>query len=117
MNAQLLHTDVQEYIDQHLTSDPANLILKGSPFETLTIQELVEQIESKNRARLKLPTWFHTKSIYYPNKLNLSQSSSEQTAAYKSGIISGTSLVDLTGGFGVDSYYFSKHFCCPSKLT
>ncbi len=110
MNAQLLHTEVQQFIDEHLNSDPATLILKGSPFTTLTIREIVEQIESKNRARIKLPTWFTTKCIYYPNKLNLSQSSSEQTAAYKSGIIDGTTLLDLTGGFGVDSYYFSKHF-------
>ena len=29
-------------------------------------------------------------------------------ARYKSEIVSGKSLVDLTGGFGVDSYFFSQ---------
>jgi len=31
-------------------------------------------------------------------------------ANYKSSLISGSSFIDLTGGFGIDSYYFSKHF-------
>ncbi len=110
MNALLLHTDVQRFINENLNSDLSRLILKGSPFETVKIQEIVEQIDSKNKARTKLPTWFQTEGIYYPNKLNLSQSSSELTASYKANILNGSSLIDLTSGFGVDSYYFSKRF-------
>ena len=40
----------------------------------------------------------------------MEQCSSETTAIYKSKLIKGKSLVDLTGGFGIDSYYFSKQF-------
>jgi len=74
----------------------------------VTVQELIQQIESLRKAEKKLPTWFNTKNIYYPHKLNLEQTSSEITARYKASIVSGKSLADITGGFGVDSFYFSE---------
>ncbi|WP_339696385.1 class I SAM-dependent methyltransferase [uncultured Marixanthomonas sp.] len=46
--------------------------------------------------------------IYYPKKVNLEQTSSEITAEYKASLIEGNTIADITGGFGVDSYYFSK---------
>ena len=49
-------------------------------------------------------------NIYYPNKLNIEQTSSEPTANYKATLLEGNSLIDLTGGFGVDCYSFSKKF-------
>src|SRR5690606_11971982 len=41
---------------------------------------------------------------------NIEQTSSEKTALYKSSLVSGNTLVDITGGLGVDSYYFAKVF-------
>ena len=38
----------------------------------------------------------------------MEQTSSELTAAYKNKLVQGSSLIDCTGGFGVDAYYFSK---------
>lgn len=110
MNERILHKGVQEYIDANLKSDIHKLILKGNPFSEITVQELANQIISKLKCEKKLPSWFNTKNIYYPPKLNLEQTSSEVTANYKSNLISGQNIIDLTGGFGVDSYYFSKHF-------
>ncbi|WP_313790140.1 THUMP-like domain-containing protein [Flagellimonas olearia] len=69
---------------------------------------MVEQLEAKKKCKDKLPTWFTTPHIYYPNKLNIEQTSSEQTARYKAGLVDGKNLLDLTGGFGVDTYFFSK---------
>lgn len=108
MNKDILNTNIQSFIQKNLAKDTTKLILKGSPFPNVRIQELVEQILSKNKCKNKLPTWFNTKNIYYPNKINIEQSSSEITARYKSGLIDGNSLIDITGGYGVDSYYFSK---------
>jgi hypothetical protein len=84
------------------------MILKGSPFKKLSIQELAEQIMSKSKCRNKLPTWFGAKRIYFPKPISIEQTSSEIAAQYKSDLISGNTLLDVTGGFGVDSYYFSK---------
>lgn len=106
----MLHKEVQQFINDHLKTDLPQLILKGSPFEEITMQELAEQILAKSKSRVKLPTWFKTAHIYYPKPLSIEQTSSELTAKYKSSLISGESLIDLTGGFGVDSYFFSKKF-------
>jgi hypothetical protein len=62
----------------------------------------------KNKSVKKLPTWFSKEKIYYPEKISIEQTSSEITANYKSKLVSGKKLIDLTGGFGVDSFYFSK---------
>lgn len=108
MNKELLHTEVQEYIDSNLKTDLPNLVLKGSPFNEISIQTLAEQILSKSKCFSKLPTWYAAKNIYYPKPINIEQTSSELTAHHKSTLISGESLIDLTGGLGVDAYFFSK---------
>lgn len=86
----------------------AQFILKGSPFSDVSMQEIAPQLEGKKKAEKKLPTWFFTENILYPKKVNLEQTSSEITANYKAGLISGNGLVDITGGFGIDSFFFSK---------
>ena len=108
MNSKLLHIDIQEFINNHLHSDISELLLKGIPFETVDSKLIIEQIEAKKRCQKKLPTWFNAENIYYPTKLNIEQTSSEITAKYKSELVFGKTLIDLTGGFGVDAYYFSK---------
>jgi 16S rRNA G966 N2-methylase RsmD len=108
LNTSILNKEIQEYINANLKSDMTKLILKGSNFDEVTIQEIAEQIVSKNKCKTKLPTWFQKENIYYPNKLNIEQTSSEITANYKANLVSGNSLIDITGGFGVDTYYFSK---------
>ncbi len=85
-------------------------MLKKHAFKNITIQELIEQIEAKKRCKIKLSKWFNTENIYYPNKLNIEQTSSEITAEYKANIIHGESIIDITGGFGVDCLYFSKKY-------
>lgn len=109
-NRLLLEKQVQDFINENLNADIAKLLFKGSPFEHISIQELVGQIEAKKRAESKLPTWFKTPKIYYPDKLNIEQSSSEITAHYKANIISGMRMIDISGGIGVDTYYLSKKF-------
>ncbi len=110
MNTLLLNTESQEFINNHLNSDIASLLLKGISIEGIDLKELIEQIEAKKRCVKKLPTWFNSETIYFPNKLNIEQTSSEATAEYKAALIQGNSIIDLTGGFGVDCYYFSKRF-------
>lgn len=108
MNNDLLNIDIQEFINNNLDHNISCLLLKGIPFETIDSKLVIEQIEAKKRCKKKLPTWFNTKNIYFPNKLNIEQTSSETSARYKANLISGNHIIDLTGGFGIDSYYFSK---------
>lgn len=85
-----------------------SVLLQKPIFEGVSQKELAEQLEARKKCEDKLPTWFKHKNIYYPNKLNIEQTSSEQTALYKAQIVDGKSLIDLTGGFGVDSYFFAS---------
>lgn len=110
MNKAILNTEIQSFINNNLDSNITSILLKGTSFSYLDIKEIIEQIEAKKKCKNKLATWFQTKNIYYPNKLNIEQTSSEVTAQYKSKLIKGNSLIDITGGFGVDCLYFSKHF-------
>ena len=110
MNKAILNTEIQNFINDHLDSNITSILLKGTSFLSADTKEIIEQIEAKKKCESKLATWFQTKNIYYPNKLNIEQTSSEVTAQYKSSLIEGNSLIDITGGFGIDSFYFSKQF-------
>jgi len=110
LNTRILNIEIQNFINDNLDSDITHLLLKGVSFEGIETREVITQIQTKKKCKNKLPTWFNSENIYYPNKLNIEQTSSEITAQYKSKLISGNSIIDITGGFGVDSYYFSKHF-------
>jgi len=109
VNKEILQPEVQKFIDDNLKTDVHRILLSKPKFNNVSQKELVEQIESKLKAKTKLPTWFEATTIYYPNKLNLSQTSSEITANYKATLMSGKAIVDVTGGFGVDSFAFSKN--------
>lgn len=69
----------------------------------------LDQIEARNRFERKLPSFFKIRGVVFPPRMNLEQSSSEQTALYKQGLIKkGETLVDLTSGFGADSFFLAK---------
>ncbi len=110
MNPAILDAAVQEYIDANLEANLKTLVFKSSPFKLITMPELVAQIAAKKIAVKKLPEYFNTKNIIYPPKKNLEQSSSQLTAVYKASLIQGTTAADITGGYGIDSYFVSKSF-------
>lgn len=108
MNKNLLNTGIQHYIENNFNTDTLSVLLKKPFFIGVSQQELVQQLIGKQKANGKLKTWFGTKNIIYPPKLNLEQTSSEYTAQYKANLVDGKNLLDATGGFGVDSYFFAQ---------
>lgn len=110
MNTALLRKEVHLYLESHAHTPLAQFIFKGSPFPDISIQELAQQLDGKRRIKKKLPLWHATHGILFPPKLNIEQTSSAFTAAYKASLVSGEALIDMTGGMGIDSYYFSKQF-------
>ena len=106
----LLHPDIQKFIDANMESSVIQLALQKNPFPETNWTQILAQVAGKQKAKYKLPTWFCTSEILYPTKISMEQTSSEKTAAYKASLISGNSIIDLTGGFGVDDFYFSKQF-------
>ena len=108
MDFKLLNVAIQDFINANVGNSIAKLALSKNPFPEVDWILILNQVEAKAKAKDKLPTWFNTKDILYPSKISVEQTSSERTAKYKSTLVSGTSLIDLTGGFGVDDFYFSK---------
>ena len=107
---ELLQPEIQHYLWEHEHADETKLLLKQKVFLGVSTRLLAEQLKGRRKAKEKLPTFYKTKNIIYPPQLNLEQSSSERTAKFKSQIVKGNHLIDLTGGFGIDSYFFSKTF-------
>ncbi|MBW2937898.1 class I SAM-dependent methyltransferase [Aureisphaera sp. CAU 1614] len=109
MNEVLLRPEVQKFIKE-FKGDVSQLAFKGSPWSEIPAKELMQQIESYTKCKDKLPTWYNSHNIIYPPKLHIEQTSSEITALYKASLVNGESLADITGGFGVDTYFFSEKF-------
>lgn len=102
--------EVFEYINSQLNEDIQKLALKKNPFPEMDWKWILNQIAAKKKAKDKLPTWYKTNAIIYPSTLSIEQTSSELLAAHKSQLINGKKVIDLTGGFGIDAYYFAKSF-------
>ncbi len=108
--ADLLQPKIQEFILKNTSSDPHRLLLKHREICGVDIREIVSQILSRKKAQHKLPDWYAAEQVLWPPLLSMEQCSSETAARLKSGIAQGKSLIDLTGGAGVDTYYLSQEF-------
>lgn len=108
MDLNILNPEIQKFINDNIDKNISKLALQKNPFPLVEWISILSQIEAKTKAKFKLPSWFVTDNIIYPSKISVEQTSSEKTASYKTSIISGENLIDLTGGFGVDDFYFAK---------
>ncbi len=103
--------DTLDFIAAHQNDDVAKLALKFSSNKDIDIRAALQQIEGRQIAKAKLPTFANTDDIVYPVKLSMEQCSSEKTALYKQSIAGdGATMIDLTSGFGIDFYFISRNF-------
>ncbi len=105
----LLNPEIQKFIFENKIVKIQDLLLKKSPFPEVSMPDIVQQIKGLQVAQRKFP-FLLQEGIIFPPQLNLEQASSEKTAHYKSDILKGKKLIDLTCGFGIDAYYLSKNF-------
>ena len=102
--------ETKEFINKHLDENIHQLALQSSRFPLVDISMAIRQINGKQKIKSKVPLFYNNDEVLYPIQLSLEQSSSESTAKYKSNLCEGKSLVDLTGGFGVDCCFMSERF-------
>ena len=104
------------FVKQHREEEVRALALQARRDGDVDLPWALEQIQGWQTARRKLPSWAAIDGIVYPPHLSMEQCSSEQTAIYKCGILerllqtSRETLIDLTGGFGVD-FAFMARYC------
>ena len=105
----------EAFIAQNKDADVRALALSKVP-DGIDLHFCLQQIEGKQIAQKKLPSWAKTEGVLYPPKLSLEQCSSEQTALYKQQLVERLlpkerqNMVDLTGGFGIDFSFLAKQF-------
>jgi len=117
----LLHPDVKDFIFNHLQHDVTKLALKPRKLGQATFRDVLAQISARQKAKDKLPEWSSNLDLLFPPIQNLEQSSSFFTAFHK--FLTFSTLhtsADLTGGFGIDTYFLSKisshvHYVEPNE--
>jgi hypothetical protein len=112
---ELLKSDVQKFIKSANVCDLPKLSLKYKTRFNLPFKAIAQQIAGREKTKDRMPLWSNTANILYPQTINLEQCSSEATANFKASWVQSTIsdkklLVDLTGGFGVDTFFLSKLF-------
>jgi hypothetical protein len=97
------------FIEEHAGDDLERLLLSASKYPDVDVPFAVEQIAARRQIRDKLPSWYNNPDLVFPSKIAAEQCSSELTARYKQRLISEADHVcDLTGGLGIDSFFFSQ---------
>lgn len=105
----LKDNDVQQWIEENSHENIHDIAFKKSPFKDISMRDLLQQIQGRNIIKKKIPT-LNQKGILFPPKLNLEQTSSEATALHKASIVEGKSIIDITGGLGIDCIAFANKF-------
>ena len=106
-----------KFISEHADSDVSRLILDKGKYPDIDMSLAVNCIESRRKLKGKVQEWYSNPSLIFPFKLSAEQCSSSATGTYKAEVAAAVAnesgaeswnLADLTGGLGVDSWFFSK---------
>lgn len=100
---------------EHATDNVDSLLLHAGTYPGIDMRGAVRQIEGRRKAAGKLPEWSRNEAVVFPPGISLEQCSSEFTARYKARLAlrlvsRPARMADLSGGFGVDSYYIGRNF-------
>lgn len=103
-----LSPEFRSFIQEHISDDTDRLLLVASRFPDIDMPFAVDQILARRQIKDKLPSWYANENLIFPSRLSAEQCSSEITACYKQGLLAGKTFCDLTGGLGIDTYYFAQ---------
>ena len=115
MMSQIINSDCDfqatiNFVKEHAADDVQRLALEVRKHPEVDAHFALYQIAGRQKSRTKLPSWAEVDALIFPPSVSMEQCSSEATASYKSSLVSGESLVDLTGGFGVDFSFLASRF-------
>lgn len=103
-----------DFVSSHISDDPVRLIMNRDRWPGIDMDMAVNSIESRRKLRDKVREWHDEPRLVFPLKLSAEQCSSSATGRYKASLSSRISgkeswaIADLTGGLGVDSWFFSQ---------
>lgn len=104
------NTDFFNFIKQHQNDDPNKLRLKYyNNCQTFDVMFAITQIECRQRTKKKLFEILKHPEFIFPTKLLSEQCTDETVAQFHSELFEDCdSVVDMTAGLCIDSYYISK---------
>lgn len=105
-----------EFVQKNIQANTSRLILDRNKWPDIDMDLAVNCIESRLKLKGKIKEWYDNPRLVFPLKLSAEQCSSSLTGLYKSDLAERIAernagdwkLADLTGGLGVDSWFFSK---------
>lgn len=104
----LFEQDTIDFLQANEEKEPESLLLsKALANKGWNTSLLVRQLKGMKTAKQKFPTFYKNSGILYPPAVSLEQASSEVTARYKASLIKADAVIDLSGGMGIDTYFFS----------
>jgi len=106
----ILSQELKDFVKEHESDAIHELALHANQYPGIDISLAIQQITGRKIAREKIPSWYAVDSILYPQHISMEQCSSEQTARYKAALVEGNTMVDLTGGFGIDFSFMAERF-------
>ena len=106
-------TQLTAFVQEHISDDLTRLILDRKKWPDIDMDLAVSCIQSRRKLKGKIKEWYDNPELVFPASLSAEQCSSSATGHYKAGVAEkivgkGARIADLTGGLGVDSWYFSK---------
>jgi 16S rRNA G966 N2-methylase RsmD len=104
----IFKAEIQQFIEDNKNEDVTKLALQTHRYPEMPMGFLLDQIQIRKKGNNKLPECLSNPLFVFPTKLNYEQCSSELTAKYKASLVKGETLIDLTGGIGIDDIYFAK---------
>ena len=100
--------DAKSFILNHINDDYSGLSLKYSGKTPFNIAVCLQLMELYSKAQNKIPLFYE--QLLALDKRSYEQSSSQKIASFKANILKGETLLDITGGLGVDAIFLSKCF-------
>lgn len=97
----------KDWILQHEPEPVADIALRYRSHKDFPLSDLLCQLKGRKIAKQKLPTWYANWEVIYPDGLILEQCSSEATSCFKAQFSIEKTVVDLTGGLGIDTLAFA----------
>ena len=126
-----------DFVCKHANDDVRKLALSAKKAEGLDLSFALDQIAGRQKARVKLPSWYaladkvldegktldEAHFLVFPPHISMEQCSSEHTAKYKQRVLDrvlssifdqdwprNAHFIDISGGFGVDFSYLAQGF-------
>ena len=108
------------FVSEHINDDTTRLIMNKAKWPEIDMDLAVNCIESRRKLKGKVQEWCDEPKLIFPRRLSAEQCSSSATGEFKAEVAVKISrlaslarndsfkLADLTGGLGVDSWFFSK---------